>query len=483
VNPDLKQEDLNMQKITIEPVTRIEGHAKVTIHLNNKGKVDRAFFHVNEWRGFEKFTEGRPFFEMPQITARICGICPVSHHLCAAKACDRVVSATPPKPAQLLRELMHMGQVIQSHSMHFFELAGPDLLLGFDADPAIRNVVGVVQANPDLAVKAVRLRAFGQDIIRKLGAKRIHPNHSIPGGVNAPLSEKDRDEILSQIDDMTDVVKTGIAVARGWYDGNMEVVNNFAVFPTMYMGLVDDGGGLQLYDGKLRLSDRAGKVLEEFDPQNYLDFIGEHVEDWSYLKFPFYKKMGWPKGIYRVGPLGRLNVADKINTPMANEEFKNFKSLGGGKPVEGSLWYHYARLIEDLYAIERAKEILLDPNVTSTEIATDYAGVTREGVGCIEAPRGTLIHHYKTDANGMLTKVNLIVATGHNNWAMSNAVEMVAKTFVDGKKLTEGMLNRVEAAIRAYDPCLSCSTHAIGAMPMVIELVEADGRVIHQVSR
>jgi NAD-reducing hydrogenase large subunit len=483
VNLDLKQEDFDMQKITIEPVTRIEGHAKVTIHLNNKGKVERAYLHVNEWRGFEKFTEGRPFFEMPQITPRICGICPVSHHLSAAKACDRVVGVTPPRPARLLRELMHMGQFIQSHSMHFFELAGPDLLLGFDADPAIRNVVGVVQANPDLAVKAVRLRAFGQEIIRKLGAKRIHPNHSIPGGVNAPLSAKDRDEILSQIDDMTDVVKTGIAVAKGWYDGNMEVVNNFAVFPTMYMGLVDDEGGLQLYDGKLRLSDRTGKVLEEYDPQDYLDFIGEHVEDWSYLKFPFYKKMGWPKGVYRVGPLGRLNVADKINTPMANEEFKNFKSIGGGKPLEGTLWYHYARLIEDLYAIERAKEILLDPDVTSTDIATDYAGVTGEGVGCIEAPRGTLLHHYKTDANGMLTKVNLIVATGHNNWAMSTAVEMVAKTYVDGKKLTEGMLNRVEAAIRAYDPCLSCSTHAIGSMPIVIEMVDPDGTVVDQLAR
>ena len=357
-----------MQKITIEPVTRIEGHAKVTIHLNGKGKVEKAFFHVNEWRGFEKFTEGRPFFEMPQITPRICGICPVSHHLSAAKACDGVVGVTPPRPAQLLRELMHMGQFIQSHSMHFFELAGPDLLLGFDADPAIRNVVGIIQANPDLALKAVRLRAFGQEIIRKLGGKRIHPNHSIPGGVNAPLSLKDRDEILSQIDDMIEVVKTAITVAKGWYEGNMEVVNNFAVFPSAYMGLVDEQGGLQLYDGILRLVDKTGKKLEEFDPKNYLDYIGEHVEDWSYLKFPFYLKMGWPKGTYRVGPLGRLNVADKINTPMANEEFKNFKSLGGGKPVEGTLWYHYARLIEDLYAIERAKEILLDPDVLSTDL-------------------------------------------------------------------------------------------------------------------
>jgi NAD-reducing hydrogenase large subunit len=378
---------------------------------------------------------------------------------------------------------MHMGQFIQSHSMHFFELAGPDLLLGFDADPAIRNVVGVIQANPDLALKAIRLRAFGQEIIRKLGGKRIHPIHSIPGGVNAPLSVKDRDEILSQIDDMIEVVKTAITVGKGWYEGNMEVVNQFAVFPSAYMGLVDEQGGLQLYDGTLRLVDKTGKKLEEFDPKNYLDYIGEHVEDWSYLKFPFYLKMGWPKGTYRVGPLGRLNVADKINTPMANEEFMKFKALGGGKPVEGTLWYHYARLIEDLYAIERAKEILLDPDVLSTDLMTDYATLTGEGVGVLEAPRGTLIHHYKTDPNGMLTKVNLIVATGHNNWAMSNSVEMVAKTYVDGKKLTEGMLNRVEAAIRAYDPCLSCSTHAIGAMPIAIELVEPDGTVVDRISR
>lgn len=472
-----------MQKITIEPVTRIEGHAKVTIHLNSKGKVDKAFFHVNEWRGFEKFTEGRPFFEMPQITPRICGICPVSHHLCSAKACDDVVGATPPRPAKLLRELMHMGQFIQSHSMHFFELAGPDLLLGFDADPAIRNVVGIVQTNPDLALKAVRLRAFGQEIIRKLGGKRVHPNHSIPGGVNAPLSVADRDEILSQIDDMIDVIKTGITVAKGWYEGNMELVNNFAVFPSAYMGLVDEKGGLQLYEGILRLVDKTGNKLDEFDPKNYLDYIGEHVEDWSYLKFPFYLKLGWPKGAYRVGPLARLNVAERINTPLANEEFNHFRSLGSGKPVEATLWYHYARLIEDLYAMERAKEILLDPDVLSTDVATDYAALTREGVGCLEAPRGTLFHHYKTDPNGMLTKVNLIVATGHNNWAMSNSVEMVAKTYVEGKNLTEGMLNRVEAAIRAYDPCLSCSTHAIGAMPMVIELIEPDGTVVDRISR
>lgn len=472
-----------MQKITIEPVTRMEGHAKVTLQLNGKGKVEKAYLHVNEWRGFEKFTEGRPYFEMVQITPRICGICPVSHHLCAAKACDAVIGATPPRPAKLLRELMHMGQFIQSHSMHFFELAGPDLLLGFDADPTIRNVVGLAQANPDLTLKAVRLRAFGQEIIRKLGGKRVHPNHSVPGGVNAPLSVKDRDEILGQIEDMTEIVKTAIGVAKGWYEKNMDLAQNFAVFPSGYMGLVDGEGGLQLYEGQVRLVDRNGKKLEEFDPQDYLEHIGEHVEDWSYLKFPFYRKMGWPKGVYRVGPLGRLNVVDKINTPMANEELNQFKALGNGKPVEGPLWYHYARLIEDLYAIERAQEILVDPDVLSTDLMGDASGFVGEGVGCIEAPRGTLFHHYKTDANGMLTHVNLIVATGHNNWAMNTAVEMVAKAHVDGKKLTEGMLNRVEAAIRAYDPCLSCSTHAIGTMPIVIEMISAEGVLLDRLAR
>jgi NAD-reducing hydrogenase large subunit len=472
-----------MQKITIEPVTRIEGHAKVTIHLGPKGKVDKAFMHVNEWRGFEKFTEGRPFFEMLQITPRICGICPVSHHLASAKACDRIIGVTPPRTAQLLRELMHMGQYIQSHSMHFFELAGPDMLLGFDADPAIRNVVGVIQANPELALKAVQSRAFGQEIIRKLGGKRIHPIHSIPGGVNAPLTSEDCDDLLNRIDEVTDTIKIALVVAKGWFEANRDLVDKYAVFPSAYLGTVDEEGGLQLYDGRLRLIDQNGKILEEFDPQNYLENIAEKVEDWSYLKFPYYRKLGYPEGTYRVGPLARLNVAQKINTPLANEEFNHFKALADGKPIEGTLWYHYARLIEDLYAIERAKEILLDPAILAQDLVADSKGLTGEGVGCLEAPRGTLFHHYKTDANGMLTKVNLIVATGHNNWAINKSVEMVAKSFVDGKKLTEGMMNRVEAAIRAYDPCFSCSTHMIGAMPMVIELREEDGRLVDKVAR
>jgi NAD-reducing hydrogenase large subunit len=472
-----------MQKIVIEPVTRIEGHAKVTLHLGAKGKVEKAFMHVNEWRGFEKFCEGRPFFEMLQITPRICGICPVSHHLASAKACDLIVGANPPRPARLLRELMHMGQFIQSHSMHFFELAGPDLLLGFDADPAIRNVVGVVQAHPELAMKAVKTRAFGQEIIRKLGTKSIHPIHSVPGGVNAPLSPEDGEDLLSRIDEVIETIQTGLALVQEWFEAHQDLVARFAVFPSAYMGTVDKEGGLQLYEGMIRLIDQEGKILEEFDPRHYLEVVAEHVEDWSYLKFPYYRKLGYPEGVYRVGPLARLNVAEKINTPLADAELKQFKAKGGGRPVEGSLWYHYARLIEDLYAAERAREILSDPEIFSRDLTDGHHGFTGHGVGCLEAPRGTLFHDYQTDANGILTRVNLIVATGHNNWAMNKAVELAARAFVDGKKLTEGMLNQVEAAIRAYDPCLSCSTHAIGTMPLVVELIDPDGKTVDRMVR
>ncbi|HOP55226.1 MAG TPA: Ni/Fe hydrogenase subunit alpha [bacterium] len=472
------------QKITIQPVTRIEGHAKITIYVNDDGKVDNAYFHVDQFRGFEKFSEGRPFYEMPIITPRICGICPVSHHLAAAKACDAIISAQIPRPAKLLRELMHMGQVIQSHSMHFFELAGPDLILGWDADPKIRNVVGLIEANPELAIKAVKLRKFGQEVIAKLGGRRIHPNYAVPGGVNNTLSIQDRDELLRDIDTMIPYIQEGVALAKDWIEKNRTMVEEFGVFSTGYMGLVNEDGGLELYDGKVKLIGKDGNLLELFDRSEYLNYIGEHVEDWSYLKFPFYKKLGWPEGVYRVGPLARLNVATKINTPLAQEEFKNFKSINGGKPVEGSLYYHYARLIEDLYAAEMAKELLLDQDILSDDILVTTDKILPEGVGVIEAPRGTLFHHYWVDERGSITRANLIVATGHNNWAMSKGVEEVAKRYVDGKNITEGMLNRVEGLIRCYDPCLSCSTHAVGKMPMVIDIVsKSTGEVIKSIKR
>ena len=474
---------MTARKITIEPVTRIEGHAKVTIHMKEDNTVDRAYMHVNEFRGFEKFCEGRLYFEMPQITARICGICPVSHHLAAAKAGDALSGQTPPRPANLLRELMHMGQVIQSHGMHFFELAGPDLLLGFDANPETRNIIGLINANPDLTVKAVQLRKFGQEIIKTLGGRRIHPVFAIPGGVNKALTLQERDDILKNSDAAIATLRIGLQIIKDWAQKNMEDINKFAVFPTGYFGLTTPDNGLELYDGDIRLIGRDGAQLERFPVANYLDHIQEHVEPWSYLKFPFYKKMGYPDGVYRVGPLGRLNLAEKIDTPLANDELKIFKSLNKGKPVENTLYYHYARLIECLFAVERVSVLCADPDILSTDILNTRKDFKGHGVGVIEAPRGTLIHDYTADEGGKLLKVNLIVSTGHNNWAMSNAVESVAKTYVIGPNVQEGMLNRVEAAIRAYDPCLSCSTHAVGQMPIQLDIVAPDGSLVKTLTR
>ncbi len=471
------------EKITIEPVTRIEGHAKVTIHMNDNGSVDRAYFHVNEFRGFEKFCEGRLVFEMPSITPRICGICPVSHHLAAAKAGDKVFGVEPPHTANLLRELMHMGQIIQSHSMHFFELAGPDLILGFDEDPAIRNVVGMVDANPDLTVRAVQLRAYGQDIIYQLGDRRIHPNFAVPGGVNRALTVEKRDHILSGLDKAIETTQVGIQLMRNWAEDNIKDIEKFAVFHTGYLGLVTPENGLELYDGMLRLVGKDGEELEHFDAANYLDFISERVLDWSYLKFPYYKKMGWPEGVYRVGPLGRLNVAEKLDTPLAQEQFLTYRKINNGNPVYQTLYYHYARMIEVLFAAERVRILLDDPDILGTDILNRKHDFKGEGVGVIEAPRGTLFHHYWAKPNGQLERVNMIVSTGHNNWAMSEAVDSVAKTYVKGPDVKEGMLNRVEAAIRAYDPCLSCSTHAIGQMPINLEVFDAQGNLTQTIKR
>jgi NAD-reducing hydrogenase large subunit len=467
---------MTAQKITIEPVTRIEGHARITLNLNDGGEVEKSYLNVDEFRGLEKFSEGRPYFEMTQLTQRICGICPVSHHLASAKTCDAIMGVKPPRPALLLRELLHMAQFVQSHSMHFFYLAGPDLVLGFDADPAIRNVFGIIQANPQLAFKAVGQRRFGQQIIERLGGKRVHPNFAVPGGVNAPLSPRDRDEIAGEIEAQLGVAMEGLGLLADWVEKNRDTALRFASFPSSYMGLVDEKGALSLYDGQIRICDPEGKRLDQFKAEDYLLHVAEHVEPWSFLKFPYYRKLGWPQGAYRVGPLGRLNVINRIGTPLANEEFKRFRQLGAGRPVEGSLFYHYARLIELIYALERIEQLLAEPGILSTEIRTYGPAAPQErGVGVIEAPRGTLIHDYYVDANGLIARANLIVATGHNNWAMNRAVESVAKVFVRGPSVPEGMLNRVEAAVRCYDPCFSCSTHALGKMPLEVILVGPDG--------
>jgi NAD-reducing hydrogenase large subunit len=473
------------RKITIEPVTRIEGHGRVTIHLDDQGVVEQTFFHVDEFRGLEKFCEGRPYYEMPQITQRICGICPISHHLAASKACDAVARVQPTRTAKLLRELMHLGQTVQSHGMHFFHLAAPDLLFGFDSDPATRNVFRIIKENPKLALKAVNMRRYGQQIIEKLGGKRIHANFAVAGGVNAPLTEENRKAMASELKAMTAIAQEAISIAKGWLEANKETASTFASFPSSYMGLVDAEGGLQLYDGEIRVKGAQGNFLAQFKPEYYLSFIAEHVEPWSFLKHPYLRKMGFPQGFYRVGPLGRLNVIDKIGTPLAQEEFKLFRQINGGLPIEGSLYYHYARMIEALYGVERIGQLLDDPDIMSTNVRNypPLSNVPGQGVGVVEAPRGTLFHDYSTDENGVLTRVNLIVATGNNNWAMHTAAGAVAKAYVDGTKLTEGMLNRVEAAIRCYDPCLSCSTHAIGKMPLEVTLIAADGTVLDRISR
>lgn len=470
------------KKITIEPITKIEGHAKVTIHLDDKGNVAESRFHVIEFRGFEKFCEGRMFWEMPVITERACGICPVSHHLASAKACDDLLGIDIPPAAKKLRELMHMGQTIHSHSLHFFFLAASDFVLGPDADPAKRNVIGIIEADPELGKKAIKLRRIGQTIVERVGARAIHPVTAIPGGMSKALSHEDRFIMLKEIDEAIDLAKVSISVGKGVFEKYADIVPTFANIQTKHMGLVKDGN-LELYDGQLRIIGEDGKKLAEFDPRNYLDHIGEHVESWSYLKFPFYKKDGWPKGIYRVAPLSRLNVADSISTPLADAELMELKKLGNGKPVQATLYYHLARLIELLYAAERAKELLIDDEIVSPDVRIKVERKEGEGIGCIEAPRGTLFHHYWTDDIGKITRANLIVATVNNNPAINMSVNAVAKEFVKDGKVKEGALNMVEMAIRCYDPCLSCATHAIGQMPLVVKLLAPDGTVLDVLER
>lgn len=468
--------------ITVAPVSRLEGHGKVTIHLNENDEVEESHFHVVEFRGFEKFSEGRLMSEMPVITTRICGICPVSHHLASVKACDDALGVEIPPAAKKLRELMQMAQYIHSHSLHFFYLAAPDFVLGPSSDPAKRNVVGLIELDPELGKKAIRLRKVGQNIIERVGGRPIHPVTAIPGGMSKPLSHEDRYISRKEIEEALELAQLALSIGKGVYERYAEIVPKFAPIKTKHMGLVKDGN-LELYEGTLRLIEESGEILEEFDPRNYLDHIGEHVEDWSYMKFPFYKSQGFPGGIYRVGPLGRLNVADGIATPQANAELAEFKKIGEGRPVQDTLYYHQARLIEILYAVERAKELLEDDEIVDTEVRVAVERRPGEGVGVIEAPRGTLIHHYWADDSGKIEKANIIVATAHNNSAIDRSVNEVAKAFVKGGRIEEGALNMVEMAVRCYDPCLSCATHAVGQMPLAVSLLGADGTVLDVVER
>jgi NAD-reducing hydrogenase large subunit len=467
--------------ILIDPVTRIEGHSRITIQLNDAGEVADAHFHVTQVRGFEEFVKGRPFHEMPSLMARICGICPVSHLIASAKACDVLMAVHVPQPARKIRRIVNLGQILQSHALSFFYLSSPDLLLGMDSDPAKRNIVGVAQAHPEIARDGIRLRQMGQQIIEMLVGKRIHPGGIVPGGVAEPMTAAKRDQILAMLPDGLTIIRRTLEWYKRVQDKFAEEIKSFANFPTLFMGLVDiEDGTMNMYNGKIRIVDSTGKIIEDgFMVPDYAKYLGEAVEPHSYLKSPFYKPMGYPDGIFRVGPLARLNVVDRIGTPLADAEFAAFRWLDR----QSSFHYHYARLIEILYCLEQIEQLLHEPDILSTNVRASAAPNSLEGFGASEAPRGTLIHHYKINEDGLMEWANLIIATGNNNLAMNRGVLQVAKHFIKGDKITDGMLNRVEAVIRAYDPCLSCSTHAAGEMALDIQLVGPDGALLDEMIR
>ncbi|MBE9480986.1 MAG: Ni/Fe hydrogenase subunit alpha [Bacteroidetes bacterium] len=476
------------KKITIEPVTRVEGHGKVTIHLDDNGNVVQSRLHIVEFRGFERFVQGRPYWEAPVLVQRLCGICPVSHHLAAAKAMDVIVGAgtgdglTP--TGEKMRRLMHYGQIFQSHALHFFHLASPDLLFGIDADPAIRNIIGVAMKFKDIAVQGVMMRKFGQEIIEVTAGKKIHGTGAIPGGINKNLSIEERNRFLygpdpMNIDKMISWSLDAVNFFKDYHKKHRELIDTFAAFPSSHLSLVRKDGAMDLYDGVIRAVDAEGKkILHDVDPQDYLKYIAEEVRNWSYMKFPYLIEYGKKDGWYRVGPLARLNTADFIPSPLAQKEFEEFKAYTNGKPNNMSMHMHWARLIETLHAAEMMKELLNDPDLQKDDLVVKGTRVN-EGVGMLEAPRGTLFHHYRINENDQITMANLIVSTTNNNEPMNIAVRCVADSMIAGQKeITEGMLNAVEVAIRAYDPCLSCATHALGKMPLEVSLYDSKNNLI-----
>ncbi|MGC2197547.1 MAG: Ni/Fe hydrogenase subunit alpha [Terriglobales bacterium] len=469
-----------MKRITIDPVSRIEGHAKITIHLDDQGHVSGTEFHVTQVRGFEKFTEGRPFYEMPGITARICGICPVSHLLASAKACDAIMAVQIPPVARKLRELIHCAQFVQSHALSFFYLSAPDFLLGMDSDPATRNVLGVIAKHPELARDGIELRKFGLQLVEGLAQERVHPAWVVAGGVASPLPASIRDRVLSELPAAKAIAQRTFRFFQAAIDDYKGEIDYFGSVPTMYAGLVDRHGNLQLYDGGLRFRDADGTVIQdEVAAESYSDWIGEASLRESYLKAPYFKPRGFSQGIYRVGPLARINVADQCGTPEADKELRAFRARFGA-PAHGAFLYHYARLVEIVYALERIEMLLGDPCILDKHVRAKAGVNALEGVGMIEAPRGVLIHHYKVNDDGAIVWANLLVATGHNNLAIGRSVQQVAEHYINGAKLEEGMLNRVSAVVRAYDPCLSCSTHALGEVALRINLVGPAGNLLDE---
>ncbi len=470
----------NQKKITIEPVTRVEGHGKVTILLDDDNKVTQARLHIVEFRGFERFIQGRPFWEVPVLVQRLCGICPVSHHLAAAKAMDMVVGVDQLTPtAEKMRRLMHYGQTFQSHALHFFHLASPDLLFGFDADVAIRNVIGVAAKFPDLAVQGVMMRKYGQEIIKATAGKKIHGTGAIPGGINKNLTIAERDEFLKDIDQMMEWSRAALKIAKDYTVENLEKVAPFGSFDSNHLSIVREDGAMDLYHGNIRAIDKDGnKIIDQVDPRDYHKVITEEVRPWSYMKFPFLNELGPENGWYRVGPLARVNTCDFIDTPEAEAARKEFMAVTDNKPNNLTMAYHWTRMIELLHSCEKIKELLNDPDLQGEDLMAK-GDRREEGIAIIEAPRGTLFHHYKVNEDDQVTMANLIVSTTSNNVPMNLAVEKVAKDHLSGvPEITEGLLNHVEVAIRAYDPCLSCATHALGKMPLVVTLKDPSGKVL-----
>lgn len=469
-------------RIVIDPVTRIEGHAKISIYLGDDGAATDARFHVTEFRGFEKMYEGRPFWEMPAITARVCGICPVSHLTASAKAGDQILAVRVPPAAVKLRRFANWAQVLQSHALSFFHLSSPDLLLGMDADPAKRNIFGLIADNPDLARAGIRLRQFGQRIIAALGGQKVHPAWVVPGGVRHALPDEDKEWVRERLPEAKQTTLNAIGLFKGLLEKFRDEAEVFGKFPSMHLGLVGPDGTWETYDGNMRFTDADGKTVAEVDPARFKEFITERAESWSYIKSTYFKPLGPDAGMYRVGPLARLNVCDRMGTPLADREFAEFRGMGR-EATNASFLFHLARLIEILASVERIEGMLDDPDLQSADIRAEAGVNNPEGVGCCEAPRGILFHHYQVTDDGLIRKANLLIATAQNNLAMNRTVTQIARQYVKSKDVSEGILNRLEAGIRAFDPCLSCSTHAAGRMPLAVELIGPGGDVVGELRR
>jgi len=472
-----------LKRVAIDPLSRVEGHGKVTLLLDEDDRVQQVRLHIVEFRGFEKFIQGRPYWEVPVMVQRLCGICPVSHHLAAAKAMDMIVGAQLTPTAEKIRRLMHYGQILQSHALHFFHLASPDLLFGFDSEVARRNVIAVAAEQPDLVKKGVLLRKYGQEVIRVTAGKRVHGTGAVPGGVNKSLTPAERDVLQEDIYRVVAWSREAVEMARRLHLSNRPLYDGFGAFRSSMLSIVAPDGSLDLYDGHLRARDADGRILvDRGDCSRYWELIFEEVRPWSYMKFPYLRSLGPQAGWYKVGPLARVQNCDRIDTPLADAARREFLDFGGGLPVHATLAYHWTRMIEMLFAAELIKDLLHDDDLLGTDLVTQGERGER-GVGVIEAPRGTLIHHYRVDENDQITRANLIVSTTHNNQAMNEAIRQVARTYLDGRKLTEALLNHIEVAIRAFDPCLSCATHALGQMPLAVELVDADGVTVDRLVR